>query len=154
MQRCSIVTSSYIKFIVKEFLERVDTCCHSHGQLKILEIRIHSDPCVEYTYQFKYRKYKVLIDSTITTFDDFTDVLLLRQLPVIPNRVIMSPTNSANIERINEFLGPTCDFYSGIPGTIIDLSIICPEYALQEVMDTYGNVYTVENFCRHASTAE
>jgi hypothetical protein len=72
----------------------------------------------EVCYKFRNRTYKVIIDLNRTNIDTFKQKLMKTKLPLIPNRAIAfkSCDDVIDIEMFNEYLGPTCDFYSSFVG--------------------------------------
>ena len=77
----------------------------------------------EICYKFRNRMYKVIIDTEKTNIDTFITNLMSIKLPLIPNRAISSKCIDIDIEKFNEYLGPTCDFHLSFIGIYIPYTI-------------------------------
>ena len=75
----------------------------------------------EYTFNYKNKKYKVILDTDVTSFVKFKEYVTQSNLPRIPNRGLMS--EHVNIDKFNCFMGPFCDFYKRFCGVLLPYSI-------------------------------
>ena len=75
----------------------------------------------EYTFNYKNKTYKVILDLNLTSFVKFQEYVTRSKLPRIPNRGLMS--EHVNIDKFNLFMGPCCDFYRSFYGVLLPYSI-------------------------------
>lgn len=166
MEQCYIFISTTIIFVCKEtcrfvFKRFCDNITSEHEPV-IVETHVHlpRDPCIiEYVYSFKHRKFRVLLNCNVTNFANFAEELLRTPVPLVPNRAIMTPSESVDIQRFNEFLGPTCDFHRSISGTVVRPSVIIStitddddERTSYPIMDTRGIVHCARQCLADSST--
>jgi hypothetical protein len=74
-----------------------------------------------YDFCYKFKNYSVVLDTERTSFRQFKRYIMNSKLPSIPNRAIMS--ESIDVKKFNQFLGPLCDFYTFFEGALRPYSI-------------------------------
>jgi len=74
-----------------------------------------------YDFCYRFKNYSVVLDTERTSFRQFKRYIMNSKLPCIPNRAIMS--ESIDVKKFNQFLGPLCDFYTLFEGALRPYSI-------------------------------
>ena len=118
---CVYATLIYCYTVLSEWMfryKKTDVCIQFVNQPMIGPSNLN-----EVCYKFRNRTYRVIIDTDRTNVDTFITSLTKMKLPFIPNRAITSKSRDMNIEKFNEFLGPTCDFHSCFVGTYTPYTI-------------------------------
>ena len=141
---CVYATLIYCYTVLSEWMfryKKTDVCIQFVNQPMIGPSNLN-----EVCYKFRNRTYRVIIDTDRTNVDTFITSLTKMKLPFIPNRAISSKCIDIDIEKFNEYLGPTCDFHLSFIGIYIPYTIdyfLLPVQSKTEknsliMIDTFG----------------
>ena len=104
----------------------------------------------EYTFNYKNKKYKVILDLDVTSFVKFEEYITRSNLPRIPNRGLMS--EHVDIDKFNCFMGPCCDFYKYFRGVLLPYSVdffMNPSIDFEKIkIDVYDTNCNIVSFKR------